>query len=94
MGPCPLQGNCLVNSVIYKAEVRDNNQKVQTYTGLTGGTFILQLSLMIVAVIPYKTNVYNFFSNKVTCELLCNLQYVNCNLESGNSKQQFAIYGV
>ena len=39
MGPCPLQGNCLVNSVIYKAEVSDSNQNLQTYTGLTGGFF-------------------------------------------------------
>ena len=39
MGPCPLQGNCLVKSVIYKAEVSDSNQNIQTYTGLTGGFF-------------------------------------------------------
>ena len=39
MGPCPLQGNCLVNSVIYKAEVSDSNQNLQTYTGLTGVFF-------------------------------------------------------
>ena len=36
MGPCPLGGNCLVNSVVYKAEVNDNTN---TYTGLTCNTF-------------------------------------------------------
>ena len=35
MGPCPLQGNCLIESVVYKAEVMDSNQNSKTYTGLT-----------------------------------------------------------
>ena len=39
MGPCPLDGNCLVDSVIYRAEVKDQNSNIQTYTGLTAGTF-------------------------------------------------------
>ena len=34
MGPCPLDGKCLVNS-----EVKDSNNYKQTYTGLTAGTF-------------------------------------------------------
>ena len=39
MGPCPLDGNCLINSVIYRAEVKDKDDNIQTYTGLTAGTF-------------------------------------------------------
>ena len=39
MGPCPLDGKCLVNSVIYRAEVKDSRNNIQTYTGLTAGTF-------------------------------------------------------
>ena len=38
MGPCPLGGNCLVDSVVYKTEVKDNNN-TNTYTGLTCNTF-------------------------------------------------------
>ena len=37
---------------------------------------ILQLSLTIVAIIPYETNLYDFFSNKVTCESLWRRTYV------------------
>ena len=33
IGPCPLGGNCLVNSVIYGAEVKDSQSKTETYTG-------------------------------------------------------------
>ena len=36
--PCPLNSNCLVDKVIYKATVTTNNT-VDTYTGLTGNTF-------------------------------------------------------
>ena len=32
-------GNCLAKSVIYRAEVVDENQNIQTYTGLTSNTF-------------------------------------------------------
>jgi hypothetical protein len=39
MGDCPLEGNCLVNSVIYRAEVTGENSDKQTYTGLTSNTF-------------------------------------------------------
>ena len=39
IGPCPLAGNCLVNSVVYGAEVISNNSNKQTYTGLTRNTF-------------------------------------------------------
>ena len=39
MGPCPLGGKCLVNSVVYKAEVVENNSTSNTYTGLTSNTF-------------------------------------------------------
>ena len=38
MGPCPLQGNCLVPSVVYRAEVTDDSNST-TYTGLTCNTF-------------------------------------------------------
>ena len=39
LGPCPLGGKCLVNSVVYKAEVIENNSTSNTYTGLTSNTF-------------------------------------------------------
>ena len=39
MGPCPLEGNCLVKSVVYEAEVTRNNNISETYTGLTSNTF-------------------------------------------------------
>ena len=39
IGPCPLSGNCLVDSVIYKAEVVEDNHTKNTYTGLTSNTF-------------------------------------------------------
>ena len=38
-GPCPLDGGCLVDSVVYRAKVADNNGVVNTYTGLTSNTF-------------------------------------------------------
>ena len=39
MGPCPLNGNCLAESIVYRAEVTDENQNFATYTGLTSTTF-------------------------------------------------------
>ena len=39
MGPCPLEGSCLVKSVVYGAEVIDSNLNSETYTGLTANTF-------------------------------------------------------
>ena len=39
MGPCPLDGNCLAESIVYRAEVTDENQNFATYTGLTSTTF-------------------------------------------------------
>ena len=36
---CPLNGNCLVVKLVYKAIVRDENNTVQTYTGLTANKF-------------------------------------------------------
>ena len=39
MGACPMDGNCLVDSLVYRAEVSDENQNSTTYTGLTSNTF-------------------------------------------------------
>jgi len=39
MGPCPLDGHCLVQSVVYGAEVIDSDLNSETYTGLTSNTF-------------------------------------------------------
>ena len=39
MGPCPLGGGCLVESVVYRATVVQDNSKVDTYTGLTCNKF-------------------------------------------------------
>ena len=40
IGPCPLDGNCLVNSLVYKSEIKeDTNNNTETYTGLTSRTF-------------------------------------------------------
>ena len=39
MGPCPLGGKCLTPSIIYKAEVKDQNSVTETYTGLTSRRF-------------------------------------------------------
>ena len=41
-GPCPLNGNCLAQNVVYRADVIDENQNRTTYTGLTGTTFKLR----------------------------------------------------
>ena len=38
-GPCPLDGNCLVDKVVYRASVTENNGKTSTYTGLTANRF-------------------------------------------------------
>ena len=39
-GPCPLiTNNCTVDHVIYRATVKDENNKINTYTGLTRNTF-------------------------------------------------------
>ena len=37
--PCPLEGGCLVDKLVYKATVTDENNFVDTYTGLTSQTF-------------------------------------------------------
>ena len=39
LGPCPLNGNCQVTSVVYKATVVDSDNTTNTYTGLTSNTF-------------------------------------------------------
>ena len=39
MGPCPLDGKCLVSGVVYKATVVDTDNNTSTYTGLTSNTF-------------------------------------------------------
>ena len=39
MGPCPFDGNCLAESLIYRTEVTDEDSNVATYTGLTGNSF-------------------------------------------------------
>ena len=36
---CPLGGHCLVNKLVYKARVVEEDQTVNTYTGLTRNTF-------------------------------------------------------
>ena len=37
---CPLQGNCQARAVVYRATVTESgNGNVETYTGVTGGTF-------------------------------------------------------
>ena len=37
---CPLDGKCLAKSVVYKAEIKsDNNETVKTYIGMTSNTF-------------------------------------------------------
>ena len=40
-GPCPLDGKCLVDKLVYRATVRqdDINTTTNTYTGLTSNTF-------------------------------------------------------
>ena len=38
-GPCPLNGACLVDKVVYKATVLEDNATVNTYTGLTCNRF-------------------------------------------------------
>ena len=39
-GPCPLESeNCQTDNVIYRATVTEENQNVNTYTGLTRNTF-------------------------------------------------------
>ena len=37
--PCPLNGKCLVDKLIYRAKVKDENDNINTYTGLTANTF-------------------------------------------------------
>jgi hypothetical protein len=37
--PCPLNGACLVNKLVYKATVTEDNNTVNTYTGLTSRKF-------------------------------------------------------
>ena len=37
--PCPMDGGCLVDKLVYRASVTDENNTVETYTGLTSMTF-------------------------------------------------------
>ena len=37
--PCPMDGRCLVDTLVYKATVTDTNKNMETYTGLTSTTF-------------------------------------------------------
>ena len=38
--PCPLETeNCQIHHVVYRATVEDENQNINTYTGLTRNTF-------------------------------------------------------
>ena len=47
--PCPLNGSCFTTAVVYQAIItRNDNQKEETYIGLTEGTF---KSIYIVPVI-------------------------------------------
>ena len=39
IGPCPMDGNCLVDSLIYRADITDENSNTTSYTGLTSNTF-------------------------------------------------------
>ena len=39
LGPCPMDGNCLIDNVVYKAKVVDSDNNTNTYTGLTSNTF-------------------------------------------------------
>ena len=59
MGPCPLDGNCLINSVIYKAEVTDENSNKTTYTS---NTFKIQYYAQSVANIYFWTE-YEYIRN-------------------------------
>ena len=38
-GPCPLGGGCLVEKLVHKTKVIQDNTIVITYTGLTSNTF-------------------------------------------------------
>ena len=38
-GSCPLNGKCLVDKLIHRAKVKDENDNTSTYTGLTANTF-------------------------------------------------------
>ena len=40
--PCPLQGNCLVDNLVYQAKVKSDNDE-HTYVGLASTTFKLRL---------------------------------------------------
>jgi hypothetical protein len=40
---CPVEGKCLTENVIYKATVTENDNTVNTYTGLTSNTFKARL---------------------------------------------------
>ena len=37
--PCPLDGNCLAECVVYEASITQNDNKTTTYCGSTGGQF-------------------------------------------------------
>ena len=39
MNECPLNKNCLVNRVVYNAEMKDNEGDIKEYVGMTSTTF-------------------------------------------------------
>ena len=39
IGPCPMDGNCLVDSLVYRADITDENSNSTSYTGLTSNSF-------------------------------------------------------
>ena len=48
----PLEGKCLSKSVVYKATVKQENKKTNTYIGLTSNHF---KNVSIPTIIPSKT---------------------------------------
>ena len=46
---CPLDGNCLAESIVYSATVESHNSK-ETYVGLTEGTFKTSLYLSLIHI--------------------------------------------
>ena len=38
-GPCPLDGKCLIDKVVYRATVKQDDNTTETYTGLTRNSF-------------------------------------------------------
>ena len=39
IGPCPLSGKCQTDKLVYKATVKDEDDIINTYTGITSNTF-------------------------------------------------------